>query len=201
MSNHLDLRELLGGDVSRLRYVKRWSTCRVINNESVAEHVAYVVLYCAMICTWVWDNTEVEVNEGKLLFRAAIHDIEETRTGDFPRTFKHSSPEFKAAVEKASAGHVRGLFSALMTDESSVQAYVDSWEHAKDTTPEGCILEFADFLSALSFLIEERKMGNTTITQHTGALNNYLQRFTTERYNFLRPLVNQAGAIVREAML
>lgn len=48
----LDVREMLGGDIARLRYIKRFSTCRTVGTETVAEHIAFVSLYCLFIMRW-----------------------------------------------------------------------------------------------------------------------------------------------------
>jgi 5'-deoxynucleotidase YfbR-like HD superfamily hydrolase len=193
---NLDVREMLGGDLARLRYIKRFSTCRTVSTETVAEHTAYVVLYSMLIAQWATENTDVELDVGMLLRRAAVHDVEESRSGDFPRTFKYSTEDLRAAVEVAA----KKVFNALTDDEAARRTLFLAWENAKDDTYEGRILEFADFLSALSFVVEEKKVGNFCLSQHTGTFSKYLEKFLNKNYDFMRPLVRQAQQIVVEVL-
>jgi 5'-deoxynucleotidase YfbR-like HD superfamily hydrolase len=198
---NLDIREMLGGDTARLRYIKRFSTCRTVSTETVAEHTAFVVIYSALIATWCRENNvEPEVDLGLLLRRAALHDIEESRTGDFPRTFKHRTPVLRDAVEHAAKVEALEVFKQLTDDEKVQDELFRAWAHAKDDTIEGKILEFSDFLSALAFVVEEKKVGNFCLSQHTGTFSKYLEKFTKTDYNFLRPLVRQAQQLVVEVL-
>lgn len=197
---NLDVREMLGGDIARLRYIKRFSTCRTVSTETVAEHTAYVVIYSALIARWVIENTDQEVLLGMLLTRAALHDVEEARTGDFPRTFKHRTQELREAVEVAARIEAEDIFKQI-TDDTDVQKdLLNAWASAKDNTVEGRILEFADFLSALAFVVEEKKVGNFCLSQHTGTFTQYLAKFNHEDYQFLAPLVRQAKQLVVEVL-
>lgn len=195
----LNIREMLGGDIARLRYIRRFSTCRTVSEETVAEHVAFVSIFCVLVGHWAMANGQ-DVKMGTLLTRAALHDIEEARTGDFPRTFKHSSHELREAVEKSAKKECRTIFEEIFMGEPIIQNMFHAWESAKDDTVEGAILEFCDFLSALAFVCEEKKMGNFCLSQHTGTFGAYLCIFDQERYQFLRPLVKQAHTLVLEVM-
>lgn len=198
---NLDIREMTGGELARLRYIKRFSTCRTVGTETVAEHTAFVVIYCLLIMQWARANRpEMTIDGEKLLARAALHDAEESRTGDFPRSFKYSTPELKHAVDEAAKLEATAVFEALVDDgEASAKLY-GLWLGAKDASPEGCILEFADFLSALAFVVEEKKTGNFCLSQHTGTFTQYLAKFDGESYQFLRPLVHQARKLVVEVL-
>lgn len=197
---NLDVREMLGGDIARLRYIKRFSTCRTVSTETVAEHTAYVVIYSALIARWVDDNTDMCVHLDKLLRRAAFHDIEEARTGDFPRSFKHRTIELRQAVEDAAKVEAMDIFAQLTDDADAQGDLFHDWTNAKDSTLEGRILEFADFLSALAFVVEEKKVGNFCLSQHTGTFTQYLAKFNHEDYQFLAPLVRQAKQLVVEVL-
>ena len=197
---NLNMREMLGGDVARLRYIKRFSTCRTVGSETVAEHTAFVVIYCALIARWVEANTELRPDVATLLERAALHDIEEARSGDFPRSFKHRTQELRDAVEVAAQIEAQDIFTSLTDDSRSQEKLYATWKHAKDDSLEGLILDFADFLSAVSFICEERKVGNFCLSQHTGTLTKYLDKFQGEKFRFLAPLVRQASTIVTEVL-
>src|SRR5436190_496652 len=105
----LDLREMLHGWPTNLRYVNRYSTSRCVRPENVAEHVAFVVLYTAMITSWVLQNDRKPADAPHIdavlmadaLMKATVHDLEECRTGDIHRPFKYSHPDLKKAIDNA----------------------------------------------------------------------------------------------------
>jgi 5'-deoxynucleotidase YfbR-like HD superfamily hydrolase len=216
---NLNIRELLDGNPVRLRYVFRYSTSRVQVPESVAEHSFYVALYCLFIGRWVLANCSTDILEGggisteddrlagasflaDLLQRALLHDMEEARSGDFPRNFKRSTPELHAMLETASTHAmeqvVEGLTGPLNRDNPIGAELCACWQNSKNDTVAGRVLEFADFLSVLSFLLQE---DNRIIKRHVGDMHTYWQRFLGRDYDFIRPLVDQAGAIMTEVGL
>lgn len=202
---NLDMRELLNGDVVRLRYVFRYSTSRVSHPESVAEHMYFVGFYALAISDWVQSHTSLEVNTGELLRRALIHDLEEARSGDFPRPFKHSDKKLKRMLDEASEHALEQLIWRLMPahtgeDKFSNEEWMHTWRTSKDNSYEGRILEFCDFLSVLSFFIEEgAASSNRLIARHLGDMYSYFARFTTSDYDFIRPLVSETEKLLESA--
>jgi len=217
--NSLVLRELLEGNPARLRYVYRYSTSRVQQQETVAEHSYYVALYALFVGRWVneqmdlgklakptwWGPATDRVLVENLLQRALLHDLEESRSGDFPRPFKHSSPELKEMLERASRISmdqvIRPIFGIPLNQDDEIDngiadEFLMSWLDAKDATPEGRILEFCDFLSVLSFMMQER--GNHQIKRHVTDMQLYFERFGEKEYDFVRPLVDQAEVLLGE---
>lgn len=219
----LSIKEMISGGPSRLRYVYRYSTSRVNHPESVAEHSYYVAFYCLLISRWVEENqvqNAPEVLDSKrilsLLQRALLHDLEEGISGDFPRNFKRSSPELKQMLETASqkafeqviepVTGIQTTFEMLEGDESLsydsdgdvTDEYVYSWLNAKDGTLPGRILEFADFLAVLGFIMEEKESGNQGIEKHVRDMDKYFEVFKQDSFDFLRPLIQQTEAIMEE---
>lgn len=190
----LDIREMLLGGPNRLRYVIRFSTCYRAHDESVAEHCFYVAFFCAQIIDWVHLHCpRLDVNEALVLRRALMHDLEEARSGDFPRPFKHSSAELKSHLDAAGAIALQKTVRPLWSNYASrVEYWTREWEFAKDTTLEGRILEFADFLSCLSYLLQEMQGSNRTVGEHVESMKSYVSVFASEAFKFVRPLVDQA---------
>lgn len=221
----LNVREMLEGSPSRLRYVPRYSTSRVGHSESVAEHMYFVAFYALQIGTWVnheikdgrlaipesWGPIRKDVCIATLLQRAVLHDLEEARSGDFPRPFKHSTPEMKALLEQA--GEIAfnqivrplwGLPPEIPGDEEysgPADEFLISWLDAKDGTPEGMILEFCDFLAVLGFMLEEGAAGgNALVRRHIPDMNEYFAKFEGDEYNFLGQIRRTAKDLLWEIM-
>jgi len=194
---------MLIGMPTRLRYVNRFSTCRVIKQESVAEHCFFVALYSLIISKWVADNCKnlAPLNVQEILARALLHDLDEAATGDVPRFFKYSDPALKTHLDEVAAEGVYQIAKKLWDNAGAIGWIVFSWRAAKNDTPEGRILEFADFLSVLSYSWEEVRQSNIIMKEHLTDMVGYYQRFTTKDFNFLRPLVEEARTVLFEEIL
>ena len=197
--SHLDLRSLLRGNVNRLRYVVRFSTCHRAHDESVAEHSYYVSLYCLLIGKALWMSGFHEFSMSSLLGRALIHDLEEARTGDIPRPFKHSNPLLKDGIDQAGGIAMAQVMRDLLP-EADAERYVNTWEHAKDDSFEGRILQFADFLSVLSYLAHEAMSSNRTITEHLDDMQDYMELFHDSKFKFLGRWINEAQQELSDLM-
>lgn len=206
----LNLKELLTGDPVRLRYVQRWGTVRVLKPDTTAEHSFFVALYALVVGIWVDETYQMDadyrgrfdaglLNMGELLGRAVVHDLEEARTGDFPRTFKHGGSEtIRRCLKDAGAIAAAGICEKLDPGGPVKARLQQLWMAEKSGDVEGRILDFADFLAALSFLAQERSTWNTQLDEHRSSMMFYFGRFATQEFNFIRPLVGQAAAIMEE---
>jgi 5'-deoxynucleotidase YfbR-like HD superfamily hydrolase len=195
----LDLREMLLGDPNRLRYIVRFGNCHKIHHESVAEHSYYTVLYAWLVAWWAMrQGFPVELD--MVFLKAVVHDLEESRSGDFPRPFKYSSDEIHAALEKAGGMAFEQCMRPLIPNAEELQKLKAIWQDAKDDTPEGCIVAFADYLSVLSYLSLEIAGSNVTMREHVLEMEKYAASFHQERFEFLHPLVEQADVLLAEFM-
>lgn len=198
----LSLKEMLIGMPVRLRYVDRFSTCRVLKKESVAEHSFYVAFYCLMIAWWCDNYTEkADLNVAELLTKALLHDLDEAATGDVPRFFKYSDPILKQHLDEVAQKGVQLIAKMLWDNATAISDIEFCWKQAKNDTPEGRILEFADFLSVLSYIWEEMRSSNLIMPEHLHGMREYYDKFTTKDFDFLRPLVEDARAILFEEIM
>ncbi len=201
----LNLKNLLTEGPTRLRYVDRFSTCRTVRAENVAEHSFYVCLYALFVARWV-NSTDPrslysvkKVDIGKILERSVMHDLDEAVTGDMPRSFKHSDERLLKVIEEHGALRLNDLLAEIL-DWNRIAEFHDMWSLAKDESNEGRILAFADFLSVLSYIYEESKTANRRLIEHVDAMEKYFKSFNCKEYNFLAPLIHQAGGIFKEVI-
>lgn len=201
----LSIKEMLIGMPVRLRYVDRFSTCRVMKKESVAEHSFYVAFYSLMIAWWCETKAAMRlgsaVDLGLLFAKTLLHDIDEAATGDVPRFFKYSDATLKNHLDEVAQKGVYQIAKKLWDEASTIDRIESHWKNAKDDTTEGKILEFADFLSVLSYAAEEIRSSNFTMREHLTSMVEYYEKFTTEDFNFIRPLVEEARTILFEEIL
>ena len=126
--------------------VPRWSVVWTLNRDTVATHSYYVTLYSYQIARLIgWRQ-----NLPRLMFLALTHDLDETVTGDIV------SPVKRAIVDVERA---RAYISTAM--EQRMPAIWDQIKMEAVNDDEAvAIIECADRLDALLFLIVEQRMGN-----------------------------------------
>lgn len=193
----LHLREMLGGDAIRLRYVQRFGTSLNLHKENVAEHSFYVTFYAMLIARWC-QCKGYQVDTERVAWRSILHDLDESVSGDFQRPFKYSHPTITQALKKASLRSMEGIVRRLVSSDSINLTLVESWEHSKDDSVEGSVIEFADFLAVVAHLWQEVKCANNTMLGHYQTMKEYASIFDDRRFDFIRPLVEETHEIVKE---
>lgn len=157
MIQDLDVQSLLNGDVRRAIHTTRYSRFAVHRVESVAVHTFNTMVYISIIAHHLEDQG-YHVNHGVALNKGLWHDTEEPAgTGDILRGVKHSSPQLLQMIEDYGRDVVERV--SLRTHPSILRY----WETAKDETIEGQIVRAADFISVISYLVEEHDLGNRTL--------------------------------------
>lgn len=198
---YLNLEEMLTGNPTRLRYIIRFSTCHRLHNENVAEHSYYVALYAMFVVDWFnQEHPCDQIHMGEVLKRCLIHDLEEARSGDFPRPFKYSSERLRSLLEEAAEDAFEQVITPVVGTVRQ-DRWVDSWRNTKDHSLEGRVVKFADFLSVCGYLLSEVRESNDTISEHISTLQEYFTIFASEHYDFLRPLIVQCEAVLKDHKL
>lgn len=148
------------GEHNQLGHVLRYSNMPCIRRENVAEHSYFVVLY-TMILIDRLEELGIEIDRGKALSRAAVHDIEEAITGDMPHFVKHDKAGIiKEGMELAGQEAADDLFRPFADAAPDVYVRnVKRWMNAKKDL-EGAIVAVADSLSVYVYIYGEMKMGN-----------------------------------------
>lgn len=147
------IKNLMKSYVRRLSHVYRYSSIPTIRKESVAEHTAYVALYCLVVAKDLIKQGH-EVDIGKLLEKSLVHDLDESSTGDFLRHVKYGHPELKRILDEVSLSMMKDLEDQVGVD------LVSSWSTAKCEGIEGDILEVVDLFQVISYVTEEVDLGN-----------------------------------------
>ena len=195
-SSVLNIVELITGKTNQLRYVERFSNCRTHIKETIAEHCFFVAYYSLMITHYVNRKTPGTntVSMGSVLGKALLHDVEEQFTGDIVRPVKYADDSIRHGINRMCEAMVKDYFVEL-TDVVSAEDMYTGWHTAKNDTLEGYIVTFADFLSVLSYLHEEILSGNHIIMRSV-SLTNYINKFKSKEYDFIREMVNATHPIV-----
>jgi len=152
-----------------LSNISRFSRDFCLKDESVLEHIGFVVLYCFAISERL-KAKGYDIDQLKLLRRAAIHDIDEAGTGDINRVAKYSSEESRSGLEKF----------ALLAAEDYSSAFgpeaLDDWLNDKSDDIEGEIMRVADLASVVQKVdLELNQLGNRTFVRVAEELRSYIE--------------------------
>ena len=194
IENKINLKALMTGDVTRLRFVNRFATCPRAYPENVAEHSFYVAFFAMFIAVGLHP---MAVSYGIVLTKALMHDVDECYSGDFVRMFKHHSAEVNSAINKTCASFME-KFAWDISEDTAVRSEIyATWRDAKEGV-EGKIVSFADFISVLSYIIQEVEGGNERMLVQCRELRKYWGTFNAAEYAFLKPYVEEAGILIGE---
>jgi len=146
------------GLLSGLSGTYRFANAKLINRESVLEHLGGITLMCLLIYTEmvVLANKIERLDSdvvariggelGEVLARAICHDIEEAITGDVPRTIKHRSAETREAFFNMGSDAVDQISEDLDLEACVISDY---WHSAKSDDLAGMIVRLADVLAVV----------------------------------------------------
>ena len=134
----------------------RFSSIPVTTSENVAEHLAWVSLYAAMI----HNNVNPSDHSGltACLMDALIHDVPECRMGDLVRTFKYSDPRIKELCDEAEEKIVNG-FPPVVKELFQLS---DKLSEGREPYVKA-VVKAADFLSLFQYMRREATKSNLEI--------------------------------------
>lgn len=186
----LRLQELLDGDLARIRNVIRFSNSTRIKDESVAEHTYFTAYYALVLAMTLIVEEGVPIDMGTLLTSAILHDMDESKSGDFVRHFKYMDIDIKRHIEDASDKIMRNAFDPIFVKErltlregEPAHSLHYLWKNAKDpATLEGDIVAFADFLSVLSYVMNELDCGNKKLLRQLDDMHEYANSFYKRKF-------------------
>lgn len=170
MEKVLDWKPLLeaaSSDIRRLDYVTRYSSIPVTVPENDSTHMYWVSIYSMMVHRRLNGPKELDA---LVMQHALTHDALECLSGDIVRTFKYSSEEFRAAVNKAEEGLASSLPVEVrsLIDEAQyllkVKVQGGEGEYVKD------VVKAADFMSLYQYMWREKKRGNSEIDPFFGRM-------------------------------
>lgn len=139
----------------RQRFLPRWNRMRLIESENVLEHSAEVTIAALLLALISKHEFGHNVDMGKLLSYAILHDGEETLTTDLPSPIKRSSPEFYTMWKTLESENEKLLFSKL---PDYMREEIQSICHIK--TYESELVKAADVYVAHNKAQREYAMGN-----------------------------------------
>ena len=129
----------------KLKTLIRYNNTPRIENESIAEHMYFVIL----IVYKLYDEYRFDLHIAMRM--ALFHDIPEIYLSDMPNNTKTLFPEIAVAVRN----NQRAASNML---DSTMTPFIEDYENQK--TIEAKVVKLADLLSILQYTGQEAKLGN-----------------------------------------
>ncbi len=193
---HLDLRELLVGDINRLRYVDRYDNSLVMHKENVAEHCYYVAVYAMFLAEYA-ESRGHKVDAVAVMYRALFHDVDEAFSGDIHRPFKHADSRLRHLIKEVAGKFVRDMFTKLLGGDSYRGAVLHAgWLQAKDEFLEGSIVELADYMAVVGYLWQEASATTNGMMMHYETMQEHIAYFRSEPFEVFSELVEYLNDVV-----
>src|SRR5258706_14746841 len=105
----INMKDLLLGATMRAAHVHRYSAIPVNHRESIAEHSFFVAIYADRIAV------DLSLKGIESIIKAALwHDIEETHTGDFIRSFKYGDLGMKEKMDRVARKCAMKVFDEML---------------------------------------------------------------------------------------
>lgn len=140
--------------------IRRYSRDRLLKEESVLCHTGWACVWLVIAGQDYEDYCGEELDWGKLMRRAAVHDIDEIGTGDIPRVTKYATPEIRESMQAIELHSIKQTQREIETD------ILHLWLDSKDGSPEGELLALADLASVVYKAWDEiMTLGNSGFTQ------------------------------------
>lgn len=148
------IREIMAGELSRLKHTYRYSSVPVLVRENVAEHSFWTaIIGIAIAVEMQMSRQEI----GKVALKALLHDVEESMTGDLIREMKYFNEETRDAIALVEREFARRIFAKL----GALGPWFESWWlQSKDPSPTGRVVALADLLCVIMYVDHERSLGN-----------------------------------------
>ena len=150
-----------------MKFIKRWSLMKSVNEENIAEHsaqVAHIAHALALIKNKFYGGN---INADRVATLALYHESSEVITGDLPTPIKYYNPKIRTAYKEIEGAANQKLISML--PEELREDYIPIVEHDPNSY-EYKLVKVADKISAYVKCVEELKSGNREFAKAEMAL-------------------------------
>ncbi len=148
MSNFSALDVEFMREIYKLQYIKRYNTWQRINNESVAEHSFFVILFTHRICKMLKLPDKFLL---KAMEISMIHDTPEIIINDITHDAKCAMPEIVPILDKYENKYLSENFYDIIEENGFTTEDMELLNN---------IFKMADCMSAIQYSDNEVQLGN-----------------------------------------
>lgn len=137
----MEFKNLVNSPIFNSSRVVRYAGIHLVEEETLTDHICEISLLCLTLYKDIKSKfPKANIDLGKLLERALVHDLEETITNDIPRPVKYLIPEMKEMMDKVSENYMEVISKQVGVD------LLSEWRVCKDKTLEGFIIKTTDMI-------------------------------------------------------
>ncbi len=183
--------------LENLENIKRFNQFPIINPRTVASHSFYVCWWSMLIA--LHEKGEKEIDFGKLLMKALLHDTEESMTGDilFPTKNEFHDGKIGKMLKEFAPKMMEEKILADLGDEQKA-VIMGFWKMAKDDSIEGQIVKASDMVDCLIYSIKEIKTGNTNMKYIFNRAWKFLRTEKYSQFKFIIKLIEETEVYFKE---
>lgn len=130
-----------------LKKIIRYNHRSRLQDESVAEHICFVSLFCLKIMAQL---NLIHEQERQVLILAALHDTCESRTSDIPHDVKVNYPEMQQILDRIEQDYYKEHWKNYLEEVYKPEPIVYN------------ILKLADAYSVCQWCLNEKALGNSS---------------------------------------
>lgn len=158
-----------------LATTRRFSQSRLHHEESVLEHLGFVVVVVNMMGRECNDIVPGSIDMGVALSKASVHDMEEMITGDIPRPTKYYNESASVAFDEVAEHGMAQVMAEMKMRPSSAVGLIEDWRDAKGGN-EGLIVAVADLTAVVWKMWSEIiMMNNLSLMVSCSSILKYLE--------------------------
>ena len=145
--------------LSRMKYVNRWGLMRNSRNESLSDHTLDVIFISHALVTIGNKQFDRNLDAGRAVMLASLHDAPEIITGDLPTPVKYFDPQIKKAYDDVEQSVIDRMIQTLPEEMQETYSEIMNFSAEGDQELKKYV-KAADKISALIKCIEEEQSGN-----------------------------------------
>lgn len=145
---------VLESPLSNLKLIPRFSDIYMHRRETVADH-NWDLIALALVIVPEWNkDLEKRIDLKDVLYRIAVHDLDESGSIDIPRPFKYFNMDLKKKIDEVSL--------EILRSKKVSEDIIKDIKTAKDfATLEGFVVKILDIIQPGLVMIDEISIGNT----------------------------------------
>lgn len=179
------LNAVLESPLSNLKLIPRFSDIYMHRRETVADH-NWDLIALALVIVPEWNKDLVrKIDLKEVLYRIAVHDLDESGSIDIPRPFKYFNMDLKKKLDEVSL--------EILRSKKVSEDIIKDIRTAKDfSTLEGFVVKILDIIQPGLVMIDEISIGNTKMKRELpniiGQIDYFFEILSQEDMNLEQKL-------------
>lgn len=176
---------VLESPLGNLKLIPRFSDIYMHRRETVADHNWDLISLALVVVPYFNEGLSKEIDIKEVIYRIAVHDLDESGSIDIPRPIKYFDKELKEKLDQVSL--------EILRKKKVSESIINDIRVAKDfSSLEGFIVKILDTIQPGLIMIDEISIGNSKMKKEIpnilGSIEYYFEILTYPDVNLEEPL-------------